>query len=147
VQSEPANPYLRSAVLTATPEQLQLMLYDGAIRFATQAREAMHGKRLDESCELLLRAQRIVLELQNGLRREVNPTLCDQLEALHQFVYRRLIDANTVRDEDAIDDALRILRHQRETWALLLDRLRQPARDGRGEGSPVEPEQSVSVRC
>jgi flagellar biosynthetic protein FliS len=35
------NPYLRDAVLTATPEQLQLMLYDGCIRFALQARDAI----------------------------------------------------------------------------------------------------------
>ncbi len=142
---EPANPYLRSAVLTAPPEQLQLMLYDGAIRFTAQARDAMHEKRLDLSCELLLRAQRIVLELQNGLRRDVNPELCDQLSALHQFVYRRLIDANSARDLEAVDDALRILTHQRETWALLVERLRPRPADAAGS-TPARPD-PISVRC
>ncbi|MBU0638855.1 MAG: flagellar protein FliS, partial [Planctomycetes bacterium] len=37
--------------------------------------------------------------------------------------YRRLVDANMQRDEDAVDDALRILRHQRETWALLIEKI------------------------
>ncbi|MCK6455426.1 MAG: flagellar export chaperone FliS [Phycisphaerae bacterium] len=122
-----SSEYLRNAVLTARPEQLQLMLYDGAIRFATTAREALTRNDLESSCEALLRAQRIVVELESGLRHDVNPNLCSQMAALYQFVYRRLVDANTQRDVDAIDDALQILRHQRETWELLLRKLAETA--------------------
>jgi flagellar protein FliS len=115
--------YLRSAVLTASPEQLQLMLLDGAVRFATRGLEALRRREREAVFNALDRAQRIVLELGQGLRREVNPDLVDQMQALYNFIYRRLIDANLHLDEAALQDALQILRHQRETWALLIEKL------------------------
>ncbi len=122
--------YLRNAVMTATPEQLQMMLYDGAIRFARQARETMEKGDIETSCEKLLRAQNIVLELENGLRPEVNPELCRQLSGLYTFIYNRLVDANMKRDVALVDEALSILEHQRETWRLLMDRAREAVPGG-----------------
>lgn len=123
--TQASDEYLRNTVMTATPEQLQLMLYDGAIRFSTQAREALANSDFETSCEKLLRAQRIVLEMRNGLRPEVNLELCEQMAALYDFVYNRLIDANMQRDPTAIDEALRILEHQRETWSILIQKIRR----------------------
>jgi flagellar protein FliS len=117
--------YLRDAVLTATPEQLQLMLYDGAIRFATQAREAIQAQDIENSYNLLVKAEAIVLEMQKGLNREVAPGLTEQMSRLYAYIYRRLVEANINKDLQALDDALRILTYQRETWALLVDRVRQ----------------------
>jgi flagellar protein FliS len=135
---ETTNTYLRDAVMTATPEQLQLMLFDGAIRFATQGRDAIQSAQVEKGYDLLTRAQRIVLEMHNGMRPEVDPQLCAQVGALHMFVYRKLVEANINKDLDALDDALRILRHQRETWVMLVDQLR---REGAPPGTepPVEP--------
>ena len=114
--ADPAdNPYLRDAVLTASPEQLQLMLYDGAIRFALQARDAIERKEIENSHNLLSRAQLIVREMENGLRHEVAPELCGRMASLYRFVFGKLVDANIHKDVQAIDDALKILRHQRET--------------------------------
>ena len=87
--TQASDEYLRNTVMTATPEQLQLMLYDGAIRFSTQAREALAKSDFETSCEKLLRAQRIMLEMRNGLRPEVNLELCEQMAALYDFVYNR----------------------------------------------------------
>jgi len=123
-----SHEYLRSAVLTATPEQLQLMLYDGAVRFATRGLEALRARDREAAFNALDRAQQIVLELDNGIRREVNPTVADQMRALYHFVYRRLIDANIHQDVVALEEALRILRHMRETWVLLLEKLQQERR-------------------
>ena len=117
--------YLKGAVMTASPEQLQLMLLDGAIRFAQRGKEAMEKDDIEGAFNGFERAQRIVLELSNGLRREVHPNLVDQMVALYDFTYRRLIDANLHREVQAVDDALRILRHQRETWAILIKNLTQ----------------------
>lgn len=121
--NEDVNPYLRDAVLTATPEQLQLMLYDGAIRFAVQARDALERKDYETSCDRLTRAQHIILEMQNGLRYEVNRELCERVASLYNFVYRKLVDASTTREVSAIDDALRILRVERDTWKMLVDKV------------------------
>jgi len=119
-----SNEYLRNAVLTASPEQLQLMLYDGAIRFSRQAKDALARRDLETSCESLLRAQKIVLEMEAGLRPDVNPEMCERMSQIYTFVHQRLVDANMHRDTVAIDEALRILEHQRETWRLLIDKLR-----------------------
>lgn len=123
--SSPSREYLRNAVLTATPEQLQLMLYDGAIRFATRGLDALRANEREALFQALERAQAIVLELNNGIRREANPTLADQMTALYGFIYRRLVQASVYQDEKALEDALRILRHQRETWLLLMERLQK----------------------
>jgi flagellar protein FliS len=126
--TNPANAsqqYLKNAVMTAGPEQLHLMLLEGAVRFATRGKEAVEQKDVEAAFNALERAQRIVLELSNGLRREVNPELVDQMAALYAFVYRRLVDGSVQRDAQAVDDALRILRHQRETWVMLIEKLKQ----------------------
>ncbi len=129
--------YLRNAVMTASPEQLHLMLYDGAIRFARQARQALAERDFESSCESLLRAQQIVLEMESGLRPEVNASLCEQVGALYRFVYSRLIDANMKRDVKAVEEALRILEHQRETWRLLIEKTRGEEHPPSG-GQPPE---------
>ena len=115
--------YLRTKVLTATPEQLQMMLYDGAIRFSEQGKLGLQAKNYEQSYEALVKAQKIILELQCGLKRDVAPGLCDKLAGLYNFVYRKLVEANTSHDPSVIDEALEILRHQRETWSLLMQKL------------------------
>lgn len=115
--------YLRTKVLTATPEQLQLMLYDGAIRFAEQAKGALLNKNYEESYRLITRVQRILTELSCSLKHEVSPELCGKLAALYNFVYRKLIEANIDHTLASLEEALGILHYQRETWVMLLEQL------------------------
>lgn len=118
-----AQSYLRTRVLTATPEQLQMMLFDGAIRFAEQARPALLAKDWEASYLALSRAQKIITELTGSLKHDTAPDLCGRLASLYNFVYRKLVDASVSHNIDSLDEALKILRYQRETWALLLDQL------------------------
>jgi flagellar secretion chaperone FliS len=120
-----ANQYLRTKVLTATPEQLQLMLYDGAIRFSEQARLALQKKDFEGSYNGISRAQKIISELTCSLRPKVAPELCGKLASLYNFVYRKLIEANIDHKLESLEEALDILRYQRETWALLLNQIGQ----------------------
>ncbi|HVT89561.1 MAG TPA: flagellar export chaperone FliS [Tepidisphaeraceae bacterium] len=115
--------YLRTRVFTATPEQLQLMLYDGAIRYGEQARIALEKKDFEQSFDLLSRAQKIIAELTACLKHDVSPQLCGKLASLYNFVYRKLIEANVEHTLKPLDEALDILRYQRQTWQLLLDQL------------------------
>ncbi len=128
------NTYLRDAVLTATPEKLQLMLYDGAIRFSTQAREAIERKDYEESYHKLTRAQHIILEMLNGLDYDVNRALCERVASIYNFLYRKLVDACVNRDVSDIDDALKVLRIERDTWQILVDKL-QSSREDDNRGS------------
>jgi flagellar protein FliS len=123
MNGQPADQYLRTKVLTATPEQLQMMLYDGALRFCEQARSALLARNWEQSYTHISRVQKILVELSCSLRHEVAPDLCGKLAALYNYVYRKLIEANVEHRVQAIDEAIQILRYQRETWAMLLQRL------------------------
>jgi len=130
------NPYLRDAVLTASPEQLQLMLYDGAIRFALQGRDAIARKDFEGSYEKLTRAQHIILEMLNGLNYDVNEELCKRVASIYNFLYRKLVDACVKRSVSDVDDALKVLRIERDTWQMLVDKVNR-IRNGE------EPEESL----
>ena len=112
--------YLRTKVLTATPEQLQMMLFDGAVRFGEQARTALAEKKFEQSYKLISKVQHILSELICCLKHDVYPELCGKLSSLYNYAYRQLIQASVYRDMDAMEEALRILHFQRETWAMLL---------------------------
>ena len=121
--SAPSQEYLKTKVLTASPEMLTLMLWDGAIRFAEQGKDAILKKEIEGSYKALVRSQRIITELLSNLKHDVNPELCGQLAALYNFIFRRLVDANLSKEVQLVEDALEIMRHQRETWALLIEKL------------------------
>ncbi len=118
-----AQSYLRTKIFTATPEQLQLMLYDGAIRFSEQAKAALEKKDYEASYNLISRTQKIITELNGSLKHNVAPELCGKLASLYNFVYRKLLEANVKHELEPMNEALGILRYQRETWAMLLNQL------------------------
>ncbi|MGB0767225.1 MAG: flagellar export chaperone FliS [Phycisphaeraceae bacterium] len=117
-----ANPYLRNQVLSAKPEELRLMLFDGAVRFLSQARKGLVAKDYDVSYTHISKAQKIVLELGNSLNRDVMPEVTDKLSALYTFIYRLLVDASTKRETQPLDEAIRLLKYERETWALMIEK-------------------------
>jgi flagellar protein FliS len=110
-------------VLTATPEQLQLMLFDGAIRFAEQGRAGLVEKNFEQVFLNFTRAQKIVTQLRCALKREVDPELCDRLSAIYTYVYRKLVEAGAEHKLAAAEEAISLLKFQRETWVMLLEKL------------------------
>ena len=130
-QTAAANPYLRNQVLSAKPEELRLMLFDGAIRFLNAGRKGIEAKDYDVSYTNISKAQKIVLELSSSLNRDVMPEVTEKLSALYTYIYRLLIDATTQRDTKPLDEAIRLLKYERETWALLIEKAKeQPAGSG-----------------
>jgi flagellar protein FliS len=118
-----AQNYFRTRVLTATPEQLQMMLFDGALRFGEQARAALEAKDWESSHSLITRLQKVIVQLNSTLKHDLFPELCGKLAGLYNYAYRKLIEANTRHHAEALDEAMNVLRYQRETWAMLLDQL------------------------
>lgn len=140
------NPYLRDAVMTATPEQLQLMLYDGAIRYALQGKDALTKKDYETAYNKLTRAQHIIIEMINGLNYDVNPDLCKRVASIYNFLYRKLVDACVQRNTDFIDDALRVLRIERETWQILVDKVARARAAGEDPFEPAESAETKAVK-
>ena len=104
-----ARRYLETQVLTAPREKLLLMLLDGAIRFATQARERTAAGDRQGASPLYLRAQAIALELSAALDSGLDPALRRNLAGLYMFVYRRLVAANLDGTAAPAEEALAIL--------------------------------------
>ncbi len=115
-----AAQYLKTRVMTATPEQLQIMLYDGAIRFCEQARLGIANKNYEQVYINITKAQKIITELIGALKPEIYPELCSKLLAVYKYVYKLTIQASTKREEEPLVEAMRLLRFQRDTWAMLL---------------------------
>lgn len=134
------NPYLRTRVLTAGPEELRLLLFEGAIKFCRQAKNALTQSDFEGMYTGLLKAQKIAMELSNSLKRDIDPALCDKLTALYGYVYRRLVDASMDRDETAIDECIRLLEFERETWQMLMAKIRkQREAEAKESATPTEP--------
>ena len=118
-----ANAYLRTQVLTASPEKLRLMLLDGALRFARQAVEGMAAKDYEATYSGITQARAIVLELATSIRADVEPELAERVQSVYMFLYRELVDASLTRDQARLQKAIELLEYERETWSMLMDKV------------------------
>lgn len=118
-----ANAYLRTRVLTASPEQLRLMLLDGAIRFLRQGRDGLAARNYEQSFDGFTKGRAIILELTNSMRHEVAPELCARLHGLYMFIYQLTIEASLEKDLAKADRAISMLEFERETWDLAIQQL------------------------
>jgi flagellar protein FliS len=109
--------------MTASQEELRLMLYEGAIKFIRQGREGLTKDDYETSFNGLMRAQKIVLELSTSLNHDISPDLCTKLSALYTYIYRLLIDANVNHDTAKCDEAIKLLEYEKETWQMLMQKL------------------------
>lgn len=115
--------YLMTDVMTATPQKLQLMLIEAAIRAGEQTRQLWKNEKLDEACETMIKCQRLVTELLCGLNPEVNRELVRKAAGVYLFVFRRLSEAQLNRSDESLLEALSVLEIERETWRQVCDQL------------------------
>ena len=117
-----AEAYKRQQVLTATPEALTLMLYNGALRFMTEGREAIEKKDYEEANNSLQKAQNIITEFRVTLNMEYE--IAHQLLPLYNYVYDRLVEANMKSDVEQLDEAKNIITELRDAWAQAMKKAR-----------------------
>lgn len=122
----PWQSYRQVATQTATPGQLVLMLFDGAIRFLERARQ---GFGLEDPLEFnqtinnnILRAQAIINELSLALDMDRGGDCAMTLRRLYNYMDHRLQEANQYKKEDGILDVVRRLTILREAWAEMLQK-------------------------
>ena len=110
-----AEAYKRQQVMTATPEALTLMLYNGALRFMKEGSEAMDRKDYEQCNTSLQKAQRILREFQVTLKMEYE--ISQQLMPLYDYCYNCVVDANLHSDTGKITEAIDIIKELRDAWA------------------------------
>ncbi|HXE44781.1 MAG TPA: flagellar export chaperone FliS [Conexibacter sp.] len=110
--------YRESAVLTAPPERLVVMLYDGARRFLHQAATAMRDGDVPVAHERLRRAERIVEHLDATLDLSQGE-ISERLEAIYAFCLRLMGEARMRQDAGRLETVGGLLGELREAWAEL----------------------------
>ena len=108
--------YRESAILTAPPEQLVIMLYDGCHRFLLQAMAAMGDGNAAEAGERLGRATAIIDELQSTLDLSAG-AIAERLDGIYVFCRRHLAEGLCERDPSKLETVARLLRQLRDAWA------------------------------
>lgn len=137
-----ANAYLRTRILSATPEQLRLMLLDGAIKFASQARHGIEAGDHEAIYNGISRCRSIVVELLSTIRADVDAEIADRVRAVYSFLVTELIEVGLEKEIARLDGVIRILEYERETWVMAMEKFageRQPATDRTTTEAPVHP--------
>ena len=113
----PYNAYTQQAATTASPAQLVLMLYDGALARIEGARYALEGTPdLEAANTSLGKAQAIVRELQVTLDHERGGQVAASLASLYAYCQELLVRANLDKSTPALDEAISVLQPLRDTW-------------------------------
>lgn len=120
-----ARTYYAQSILTASPGQLVLMLYDGALRFLNQAQAAFAldeaaPRRIEMINTALLRTQNILIELQSNLDHQAGGQYAADLARLYDYYLRRLLEANLQKRAEPVHEVERLLRHLRDGWSEML---------------------------
>lgn len=111
--------YRQTQVATASQGELLIMMFDGAIRFARQAKEHLLASELEQANSKLIRSQDIVNELSYSLNLDAGDIALN-LERLYDYIYDLLVQANINKDPEKIDSALQMLDELRGTWAQVV---------------------------
>jgi flagellar protein FliS len=109
--------YRENAVLSASPEQLVVMLYDGARRFLRQAGSAMLAKEIERAHNTLRRAEMIVAHLDGVLDYEEGGPIATQLHPIYVYCLTQMGRARLEQDASKLEEVSGLLGELRESWA------------------------------
>lgn len=111
------NPYAqynKSKVLTASPAELTLMLYDGAIKFGNIAVLAMEKKEIEKAHNNIMKMTRIIEELRLSL--DMKYPVAQDFDRIYAYVLQRLLECNIRKDPEIMEEILKHIRSLRDTW-------------------------------
>ena len=118
-----AEAYKRQQIMTATPEALTLMLYNGCLKFMNEGKDAVEAKQYENANNLLQRAQQIISEFRITLNMDYE--ISHQLLPLYNYCYDRLVEGNMKSDTAMIQEAIDIIKELRDAWAQAMKKARQ----------------------
>lgn len=114
VQKNPYAAYNNSKIQTATPAELTLLLYEGAIKFTNIAIVAMEKNDVQKAHDNIMKTEKIIEEFQATLDHKY--PVAKDFEAVYSYLLKRLFDANIRKDPEILEEVLRHLRTMRDTW-------------------------------
>jgi len=105
---------LRDNVMSASKEDLVLMLFDGCLKFINQSILAIENKDYSKANTLCIKAQNIILEFRATL--DIRIGLAEQMDSMYVYIYEILLDGNMTKDTALLSEARDLVRSFRDTW-------------------------------
>lgn len=106
--------YANNKITTASPADLVLMLYEGAIKFCNIAIMAIENKDIEKAHTNILKVERIIEEFQVSL--DYKYATAKDFNEVYTYLHRRLVEANIKKDKEILEEVLKHLRTMRDTW-------------------------------
>lgn len=119
-----AKAYGSRKVETASPAELTLMLYEGAIKFCNIAMGAIENKDYEKANTNIQKARNIIVELQSTLDHKYK--VAEDFDVIYDYIFRKLVEANTKKDMDALEEALSQIRDMRDAWKEIMRLAQRP---------------------
>lgn len=106
--------YNNSKILTASPAELTLMLYEGAIKFCNIAIMGIEQGDVMKAHTNIVKVENIIIEFQSTLNHKY--AVAEDFEKVYNYIYSRLVEANIKKDKEILEEVLTHLRGMRDTW-------------------------------
>lgn len=111
--------YQNSKILTASPAELTLMLYEGAIKFCNIAIMAIEKKDVEKAHTNIMKAQRIIEEFRSTLDHKY--AVAEDFDRVYVYLLQRLLQANIKKDAEILEEVNTHLRSMRDTWKQVME--------------------------
>lgn len=121
--SNPYSKYANSKLMTASPAQLTLMLYDGAIKFCNLAIQAVEEGNIQKAHTNIRKVENIIEEFRSTLNFKY--PVAKEFDQVYEYIYHRLVEANVKKDKEILEEVLKHLRTMRTTWEEVMKHARQ----------------------
>ncbi len=111
--------YAKNKILTASPAELTLMLYEGAIKFCNIAIAAIEEKDIEKAHNNITKVENIIAEFLSTLDRKY--PVAQDFENVYNYLMERLLEANLKKDKEILEEVLTHLRTMRDTWKEVME--------------------------
>ena len=112
--NNPYAQYERNKIMTATPAELTLMLYEGAIKFGNIAIKAIEDGDMEKAHANIVKVENIIDEFHRTL--DFKYPVAQDFENIYSYLSRRLVEANMKKDKEIMEEVVKHLRSVRDTW-------------------------------
>lgn len=138
------NQYKENSIITASPEELTLMLYNGLIKFIMQSQVAINENDFEKAHTSNIRAQDIIIEFEMTLNMDYE--LSHYLMPIYDYMHHRLLEANIKKSSEILEEVLGFAKDLRDTWSQAMKLAKQPQKMAVGGNiqTPVQNKSSQS---
>ena len=112
--TNPYQAYQNNSIMTASGPELTLMLYNGAIKFCNQAKEAIETKNMQKAHENIIKVENIIDELRGGLDKKY--PIASDMDEMYIFINELLVKANFKKDDKLLEEAKYLIKEFKDAW-------------------------------